>query len=176
MTKQNKNKNKKQKYFSLPKLQQPTNNNNQQTFKLNKMTDPNYQDWNTVTFKKKKEKAANPQKAAEQARQQGIPVETVKKFNAGTNKQRQAQINAKKIEEASDDPDASIHQATISLNVAHEIQQARNAMGLTQKELATRINEKASIINDYESGRAVPENQILGKLERVLGVKLRGKK
>lgn len=30
-------------------------------------------------------------------------------------------------------------------------------------------------INDYEAGRAVPNQQILGKLERSLGVKLRGK-
>ncbi|KAF9277412.1 multiprotein-bridging factor 1 [Mortierella alpina] len=30
-------------------------------------------------------------------------------------------------------------------------------------------------INDYEAGRAVPNQQILGKLERALGVKLRGK-
>lgn len=28
---------------------------------------------------------------------------------------------------------------------------------------------------DYESGKAIPNNQILGKIERVLGIKLRGK-
>jgi putative transcription factor len=31
------------------------------------------------------------------------------------------------------------------------------------------------VVQDYESGRAVPNNQVLGKLERALGVKLRGK-
>jgi len=30
-------------------------------------------------------------------------------------------------------------------------------------------------VNEYEAGKAVPNQQILGKLERALGVKLRGK-
>jgi len=40
--------------------------------------------------------------------------------------------------------------------------------------LGTRINEKPSVIADYESSKAIPNPQILGKMERVLGVKLRG--
>lgn len=46
---------------------------------------------------------------------------------------------------------------------------------MTQKDLATKVNEKPSVINDYESGRAVPNQQVLAKLERALAVKLRGK-
>ncbi len=56
------------------------------------------------------------------------------------------------------------------------IQQARQAKEMTQKDLATKINEKPSVVNDYESGKASnPNQQILAKLERALGVKLRGK-
>lgn len=44
----------------------------------------------------------------------------------------------------------------------------------TQKELAQKVNEKPSVIQDYESSKAIPNAQILGKLERILGVKLRG--
>ena len=36
-----------------------------------------------------------------------------------------------------------------------------------------KVNEQASVINSYEAGKAVPSNQVLGKLERQLGVKLR---
>lgn len=46
--------------------------------------------------------------------------------------------------------------------------------GLTQKDVAQKINEKPSVLQDYEAGKAVPNPQILGKLERVIGVKLRG--
>lgn len=51
---------------------------------------------------------------------------------------------------------------------------ARMELKLTQKDVAVKINEKANVIQDYESGKAVPNAQVLGKLERILGVKLRG--
>lgn len=35
--------------------------------------------------------------------------------------------------------------------------------------------QKPQIIQEYESGKAIPNPQILAKLERILGVKLRGK-
>lgn len=43
---------------------------------------------------------------------------------------------------------------------------------MTQKELATAINEKPQIVGEYESGKAVPNPAIISKLERALGVKL----
>jgi len=54
------------------------------------------------------------------------------------------------------------------------IQQARMEKGLSQKDCAQKINEKPSVLQDYESGKAIPNTQILSKLERLLGVKLRG--
>jgi putative transcription factor len=62
------------------------------------------------------------------------------------------------------------------MSVSKAIQQARQAKGLTQKDLATKINEKPQVVNEYESGKALnPNQQTLMKLERALGVKLRGK-
>merc|ERR1719453_275439 len=63
---------------------------------------------------------------------------------------------------------------TVSLDLRLKIQQARVAKKMSQKEVATKINEKPQTVNEYESGKAVPNQQILGKLERVLGAKLRG--
>ena len=54
------------------------------------------------------------------------------------------------------------------------MQTARMEKQLSQKDLAQKVNEKPSVIQDYESSKAIPNPQILGKLERVLGVKLRG--
>lgn len=54
------------------------------------------------------------------------------------------------------------------------MQAARMEKSLSQKDVAQKINEKPSVLQDYESGKAIPSPQILAKLERVLGVKLRG--
>lgn len=62
----------------------------------------------------------------------------------------------------------------VSLSMAKMIQQGRIAKGFkTQKELAIAVGVNASIINTYESGRAIPDPAILQKLRRVLGVKLK---
>jgi ribosome-binding protein aMBF1 (putative translation factor) len=50
--------------------------------------------------------------------------------------------------------------------------QARMAKGLTQKDLATAINEKPQVVGEYETGKAIPNPAIISKLERKLGVKL----
>jgi len=54
------------------------------------------------------------------------------------------------------------------------MQAARLELKLSQKELAQKVNEKPTVIQEYESGKAIPSPQILSKLERTLGVKLRG--
>lgn len=59
--------------------------------------------------------------------------------------------------------------------VGKTISRVRTEKKLSQKDLATKINEKPQVINEYESGKATPNQQVLGKLERALGVKLRGK-
>lgn len=49
---------------------------------------------------------------------------------------------------------------------------ARTGKKLSQKQLAQLMNEKPSLIADYESGRAIPNGQVISKLNRVLGCKL----
>ncbi|GMM53270.1 multiprotein-bridging factor 1 [Starmerella bacillaris] len=63
----------------------------------------------------------------------------------------------------------------VSLSVGRAIQQGRQAKNFSQKDLATAINEKPQVVGDYETGRAVPNQQVLGKMEKQLGIKLRGK-
>ena len=49
------------------------------------------------------------------------------------------------------------------------------AKGWSQAELAKRINERAQVVQEYESGKAAPAQAVLAKMERALEVKLRGK-
>jgi putative transcription factor len=48
------------------------------------------------------------------------------------------------------------------------------ANSLTVWLAVQKMSEKPQVVNQYESGAAVPNNQVLGKMERILGVKLRG--
>ena len=61
-------------------------------------------------------------------------------------------------------------------DIRQKILKARNAKGLSQKHLANSINEKQSLIAQYENGSAIPNPAILLKLEKKLGVKLTGRK
>ena len=60
----------------------------------------------------------------------------------------------------------------LSLNFRVAMAQARNARGLTQKELGHKTAIKESVIKSYEAGKAVPQNNIIQKIEKVLQVQL----
>jgi putative transcription factor len=77
-------------------------------------------------------------------------------------------MSTRKLEEATDV--GTIVKVDKSLSKA--IAQARTAKKMTQKELATAVNEKTQVVAEYESGKAIPNPQIISKLERKLGCKL----
>jgi len=52
------------------------------------------------------------------------------------------------------------------------IREAREAAGLSQKELAKRLNEKASLIRKVEHGDTLPSDDVQRELERELDVSL----
>lgn len=52
------------------------------------------------------------------------------------------------------------------------IRVAREKLGLTQKDLAQKINEKESVIHRVETGQMRPPPALVHKLESVLSVKL----
>uniref|UniRef100_A0A8B9G843 HTH cro/C1-type domain-containing protein n=3 Tax=Telluraves TaxID=3073808 RepID=A0A8B9G843_9PSIT len=105
------------------------------------------------------------------AQRRGEDVETSKKWAAGQNKQHFITKNTAKLDRETEE----LHHDRVPLEVGKVIQQGRQSKGMTQKDLATKINEKPQVIADYESGRAIPNNQVMGKIERAIRLKLRGK-
>jgi putative transcription factor len=76
-------------------------------------------------------------------------------------------MSARKLEESED-----LKHSTVPKTLSKAIQQARMAKKMTQKDLATAINEKPQVIAEYENGKAIPNGQIIVKIERKLGCKL----
>lgn len=131
-------------------------------------------DWDEVTYlRKKPQRAADAksQKAVNQAQRRGEEVDTSKKFSASANKQHSAAKDTAKLDRETEE----LRHDRVTLDFGRTLQQARMAKKWTQKDLATRVNEKPQVVNDYESGKAIPNQQIISKLERAVGVKLRGK-
>ncbi|KAF8409063.1 hypothetical protein HHK36_005135 [Tetracentron sinense] len=147
---------------------------------------PLTQDWEPVVVRKKAPTSAakKDEKAVNAARRSGADIETVKKSNAGTNKAASSStsLNTRKLDDETE-------------NLARGLRVKRVLMrkDLPEKAGATAgegegdgyegplfrkvlINEKPQIIQEYESGKAIPNQQIITKLERALSVKLRGKK
>jgi putative transcription factor len=106
------------------------------------------------------------------ARRTGAVVETDKKITGGANKAHQG-TDHQRIAKLDRENDVA-PPPKVAPSVGKAIMSARMEKGLSQKDAAQKINEKPSVIADYESGKAIPSPQILGKLERILGVKLRG--
>lgn len=128
------------------------------------------QDWTTVTLTKKpKNPKAVPTTAGglAQAKAAGHVVAERKET---TNRSAHAAPtgNLRKLEESTD----VFEHRTVNRNLAQALSQARQAKKMTQAQLATAINERPQIISQYESGQAIPNPQILNKLDRALGTHL----
>lgn len=123
------------------------------------------QNWDYTVISKKPAPEIKGDRLVSKALKEGQEVDAMKKTTA-TNKQAGPK-NVAKILEADE---YKVETVPFELKIA--IQQARAKKGLKQTELAQLINEKASVIGDYEAGRAIPSAAVISKLERALGVKL----
>lgn len=113
-----------------------------------------HQDWKPVILSK----PHNPK----QKRGPNDQIESVRKSTSNRLKTNEAQ-HLRKL----DDPDAEPPKM-IDRSLAQRIQRARSQKGLSQKDLAQRLNLKTEVIRDYERGTAIPQGPILAKIKRVL--------
>ncbi|KAK4684816.1 putative transcription factor, partial [Tremellales sp. Uapishka_1] len=109
------------------------------------------------------------------ARRSGAAIDTSKTI-AGQSKGPADHQRIAKL----DRDDAPKPPEKVDIGVGKALAQARmdkknpDGKSMTQKELATAVNAKPQDIAELETGKAVPNVALLAKLERVVGVKLRG--
>ena len=82
--------------------------------------------------------------------------------------------NGIKVEKIWDpkDPDAEpeTRPVMVTRELGQQIQQARTAKGMTQKELANAICIPVSVISDYERGSGVHNSNYISKIKNYLGI------
>jgi len=78
---------------------------------------------------------------------------------------------AAEIDHATDAAECKLE--SVSLELRAVIMQARTAKGLTQAKLAQALNMKPVDVQAYEAGKVVPDQKVIGKMSRVLGVNLK---
>ena len=123
------------------------------------------QQWEPVVWRKSVQ-SSTAAAAVNQARRQGEDVETSKKL--GTGNKSATVTNPRKL----DDHSETFRHHTVSHDFKLALQQARLTKKWTQAQLAASVNEKAAVVNDYESGRAIPNGALVVKLSRALGARL----
>jgi len=62
--------------------------------------------------------------------------------------------------------------ADIATDYDDRIREGREAAGLSQEDLAKKLNEKASLIRKLEHGDMLPSDDVQQKIERELGISL----
>lgn len=132
------------------------------------------QEWDSKTvigFKRQTAKVTTKSSDLNAARRVGAVVSTDKKIASGSNKV--AGTDHQRIAKLDRDNEVA-PPAKVAPSVGRAMMDARLDKKYSQKDVALKINEKPTVLQEYESGKAIPNPQILAKLERVLGVKLRG--
>lgn len=130
-----------------------------------------YQDWAPVTISRGGRRAHGEKKktAVARALRSGTAV-TSRRYASGENKSAHSHVGMDLRKVEAETENFSLKKAGRELGLA--IQRARQEKGWKQKDLAQRINEKPTVINSYESGKAIPNHQLISRIERALGTKL----
>ena len=63
-------------------------------------------------------------------------------------------------------------QRVMSIDIQQSIQKARLAVKMSQKDLAKKLNVNVDVIINYENGKAIPNNEFIAKIEKILNTKL----
>ena len=82
-----------------------------------------------------------------------------------------SKVGNKTNQQLEDETDELKHK-TVSTDLKKALMQGRMAKKLNQKELAQKIGTDAKTIQEYESGKAIPNNALIAKMEKELGCKL----
>jgi len=126
------------------------------------------QDFNTVTFGSRPGGGGTNAASVKQAQRSGVAVDTSRRTGVGNSNIASTGLSAAKLDNETEE----LKHQTVDKELRLAMMKARTAKGLTQKQLAQQLNMQPQVINEYEAGKAIPNNAVIAKIERALGCKL----
>src|SRR5690349_18532647 len=123
-------------------------------------------DWNEVSWDKRgtKQKGETREQQVNRAVRSGANVTTEVKYGAGKNAAARAPTGAGVSQKKLDEEDDIVKLAAPTMEMRKILMQERTKAGLTQAELAQMCNVKPAVIQEYESGKGIPNPVMLGKI------------
>lgn len=91
-----------------------------------------------------------------------VPINAQRKNAQGRGAERRLEYRAKPIETEN----------VLALDYGKVVRRERERLGLSQKDLAQKLNERESIVRQIEQEHIKPDGKTIQKIERLLGVKL----
>lgn len=131
-----------------------------------------HQDWKPLIIRGKQapSQQVRTHNEIERFKRSGGGTATLKKFQAGKNVQRKKNLDTRKLE--SDE----VSLKYVSKELGHKISQARLELKLTRKDLGSKMNEKESVIADWETCKALYNPQLMAKFKRSLKIDFQDEK
>lgn len=127
-----------------------------------------HQDWNRVVLSSSSTTGRKGVKATAEAHRRGDDVETIRRTGGNPAARSGMPTNIRRLAEETD----VVPVQTLPHEFRVAMQRARNDAQMSQADLARRVNEKQSVINEYESGRAIPNGAVISKIEKALNCRL----
>jgi len=127
-----------------------------------------FQDWNTVSWDKRGEKKKNESSKQQITRLQRTGSGLITTNKTSGNKQKVNVVDSSKLRKIENEED-TFKIEKVPLSISKKMAQLRCEKKLSQKDLAMKLSLDVKIIQEYENGKAIPNGNLINKLEKILG-------
>ena len=95
-------------------------------------------------------------------------IKTVKKKSTQSDKDKKQYVKSKEQKMSEAEEEGKLSHKKMDIEFGKTLQKYRLSQGLTQKDIAQKLNIPAKDINEIESGKMKHNGQLMGKIKRLM--------
>tara|TARA_A100001015_G_scaffold289890_1_gene362277 strand:+ start:4771 stop:5082 length:312 start_codon:yes stop_codon:yes gene_type:complete len=95
-------------------------------------------------------------------------IKTVKKKSTQSDKDKKQYVKSKEQKMSEAEEEGKLSHKKMDIEFGKTLQKYRLSQGLTQKDIAQKLNIPAKDINEIESGKMKHNGQLMGKIKRLI--------